>query len=154
MAKINTDQINGITVRYVDAQNGIKLYLLPCVPMDAGKIEKEHDFDLEGAIGKFPNELRQKARSIGERYIGRQLDAMSILLYANEREKFDEYAKKLEEKIKDFDYIHPELRLARTDVSAFFFRLYADLGIAPSEEAERAERQLRDYGPAVVVFPK
>ena len=44
--------------------------------------------------------------------------------------------------------------MARTDVTAFFIRLYADLGVAPVEEAERAERQLRDYGAGVVVLPK
>jgi len=33
---------------------------------------------------------------------------------------------------------------ARTDVTSFFMRLYADLGIAPKKAAEREERHIRD----------
>lgn len=151
---IHTEERNGIKNRYVQAQEGIRVYLLPNVPMDAGEIPTEKGFDLERAVGKFPKELQDRTRRIGEQYSGRQLDAISILLYAKERGKFDDYAKRLESKPNDFEFIHPELMMARTDVNAFFMRLYADLGIAPVEEAERAERQLRDYGIGVVVFPK
>lgn len=82
------------------------------------------------------------------------MDATSILLYTQEKGYFEEYARRLKAKPKDFEFIHPDLMQARTDVSAFFMRLYADLGIAPKEEAERSERQLKDYGVGVVVLPK
>jgi len=154
MAKINEETRDGIKTRYVGAQDGIRVYLLPNVPVDAGEIPTERGFDLEGAVSKFPEELQGRARRIGEQYAGRQLDAMSILLYAEERRKFDDYARRLESKPKDFEFIHPDLMMARTDVTAFFMRLYADLGTAPVEEAERAERQLRDYGIGVVVLPR
>ena len=154
MATIHTEERNGIKTRYVEAQEGIRLYLLPNVPIDAGEIPTEKGFDLEGAVSKFPETRQEKVRRIGEQYAGRQLDAISILLYAEERGKFDDYARRLESKPKDFEFIHPELMMARTDVTAFFMRLYADLGVAPVEEAERAERQLENYGAGVVVLPR
>ncbi|MDO8509447.1 MAG: hypothetical protein Q7S27_07265 [Nanoarchaeota archaeon] len=154
MAKINTEIREGITCRYVNAQNGIKLYLLPNVPLDAGEIPIEKGFDLEMAVSKFPENLKERVRKIGQSYSGRQLDATSILLYAEEKGSFEEYAKRLESKPKDFEYIHPDLMVARTDVTAFFMRLYADLGVAPKEEAEKSERLLSDYGVGVVMFPR
>ena len=154
MATIHTEERNGIRTRYVEAQGGIRLYLLPNVPMDAGEIPTEKGFDLEGTVSKFPETRQERVRRIGEQYAGRQLDAISILLYAEERGKFDDYAKRLESKPKDFEFIHPELMMARTDVTAFFMRLYADLGVAPVEEVERAERQLENYGVGVVVLPR
>jgi len=154
MAQINVEERNGIKIRYVNAQDGIRLYLLPNVPMDAGEIPAEKGFDLEGAVYKFPENVQDRVRAIGQSYNGRQLDATSILLYAQEKGCFEDYAKRLESKPEDFKYIHPDLMQARTDVTAFFMRLYADLGIAPKEEADRAERQVRDYGVGVVVLPK
>ena len=154
MAAIQTEIRKGIPCRYVDAQDGIRLYLLPNVPVDAGEIPVEKGFDLEKAVSTFPANLQERVRKIGQSYNGRQLDATSILLYAQERDCFEEYAKRLEAKPKDFDFIHPDLMQARTDVTSFFMRLYADLGIAPKEEADRSEKQLRDYGTGVVVLPK
>jgi len=152
MGTIHIEERNGIETRYVKAQDGIRLYLLPNVPMDAGEIPSEKGFDLEGAVSKFPETRQERVKKIGEQYIGRQLDTTSILFYAEERGKFDDYAKRLESKLKDFKFIHQDLMMARTDVTAFFMRLYVDLGVAPVEEAERAERQLRDYGVGVVVL--
>ena len=154
MATIQTEVINGISCRYVNAQNGIRIYLLPNVPMDAGEIPVEKGFDLEKAVSKFPVNLQERVRRIGQSYNGRQLDATSILLYAHEKDCFEKYASRLENKPDDFKFIHPDLMQARTDVTAFFMRLYADLGIAPKEEAERSERQLKDYGAGVVILPK
>jgi hypothetical protein len=154
MAHIQAEEVNGIETRFVPAQDGIRIYLLPNVPMNAGKIPKEGGFDLEGALESFPLGLRERVRKIGIKYQGRQLDATSILLYANERGQFEDYAQRLENKPKDFEFIHPDLMMARTDVTAFFMKLYADLGIAPKAEAESAERQVRDYGAGVVVMPR
>src|SRR3989344_256029 len=111
MATTHTEERNGIKTRYVEAQEGIRLYLLPNVPTDAGEILTERGFDLEEAVNKFPEKLRDRTRRIGEQYSGRQLDATSILLYAKEKGKFDDYAKRLESKPKDFEFIHPELMM-------------------------------------------
>lgn len=154
MAKIHLEEKNGIPYRFVKGQDGIRLYLLPHVPMDAGEIESEKSFNLEEAVSSFPEELQGRVKTIGERYKGRQMDAVGVLLYAHEQERFDEYAKRLEAKPRDFNYIHPDLMMARNDVTAFFLRLYADLGIAPKKEAESSERQVKNYGIGVVVFPK
>ncbi len=154
MANIQTEIVNGIETRYVSAQDGMRVYLLPNVPMNVGKIPREKGFDLEKALESFPTNMRGRVRQIGMKYQGRQLDATSILLYAHERGNFEDYARRLENKPKDFEFIHPDLMMARTDVTAFFMRLYSDLGIAPRAEAERAERQVRDYGIGVVVITR
>lgn len=145
---------NNIEIKCVKKQERAIFYSLPSIPIDAGEIPSEKGFDLENAVQKFPKSKQEEVRGIGKRYYGRQLDAISILLYAEEQGKFDNYLKKLESKIVDFESIHPELMMARTDVTVFFTRLYADLGIATIEEAERAERQLRNYGVGVVILPK
>ncbi|MEK6875631.1 MAG: hypothetical protein AABX30_03030 [Nanoarchaeota archaeon] len=123
MAKIQTEVRGGVSCRFISAQDGIRLYLLPNVPMDAGEIPVERGFDLEKTVSKFPESLQKRVRKIGQNYKGRQLDATSILLYAHEKDCFEEYAKRLEEKPKDFEFIHPDLMQARTDVTSFFMRL-------------------------------
>ena len=128
MATIHTEERSGIETRYVDAQEGIRIYLLPNVPMDAGEIPAEKGFDLEDAVSKFPEARQEKVRRIGEQYAGRQLDATSILLYAEEKGKFDDYASRLESKPEDFEFIHPDLMMARTDVNTFFMRPLCRLG--------------------------
>jgi len=152
MVAIHTEERRGVKLRYIEGQEGIRVYLLPNVPMHVGKIPAEKNFDLEAAVSKFPEELQERARKIGKKYAGRQLDAISILLYAKEQEKFEDYERRLNLKLKNFKYIHPDLMMARTDVTAFFMRLYADLGIAPVKEAEIAERQQKEYGAGVVVL--
>ncbi len=153
MAKVKTEVVNGIECRYVEAQDGIKVYLLPGVPMDAGDIPAERDFDLEEALEKVPITDKKRARRIAKMYKGRQIDTLSVLAYAEERGRFDEFAEILEAKPKDFAYIHPDLMMARTDVNAFFMQLLVDVGVAPKYEAERAKKLL-EYGTGVVVLPK
>ena len=154
MARIHEEVQGGVSVRYVEAQEGTKIYLLPNVPMDAGEIPTEEGFDLEDAVARLHAPVQDRGRRIGEQYDGRHLDAMSILLYAQEKERFDEFAARLEAKPDGFSTVHPGLMMARTDVTAFMMRRYADRGGAPEAEAERAERQVRDYGVGVVVLPK
>jgi len=154
MAKINTKTINGILCRYVNAQDGIRIYLLPNVPMNVGRIESETDFDLEKAVKIFDVEKQERVKNIGNLYRGRCLDTLSILKYAEEKGRFEEFEKRLKAKLADFEYIHPDLMMARTDVSLFFLQMYADLGIAPKKELEHSKRQLKQYGPGVIVFPR
>jgi len=154
MARIHEEERSGIRTRYVNAQDGIRVYLLPNVPMDAGEIPTEKGFDLEGAVSEFPEAKQERVRRIGKQYAGRQLDATSILFYAEERGEFDDFARRLESKPKDFEYIHPELMMARTDVTAFFMQMYVDLGIAPEQEAINAKRFKESYGLGVVIHPR
>ena len=153
MAKVKTEIVNGIECRYIEAQEGIKVYLLPGVPMDAGEIPREDGFDLEEALEKIPKTDKKRTRRICGMYKGRQIDTLSVLAYAEERGRFDEFAQRLEAKPKDFTYIHPDLMMARTDVNAFFMQLLVDVDVAPAEEARKAKKLL-EYGPGVVVLPK
>ena len=50
MAQIHTEEQNGVITRYVEAQDGIRIYLLPNVPIDTGEIPTERGFGLEGAV--------------------------------------------------------------------------------------------------------
>ena len=105
---------------------------------------------------KFAPEQKERARKIVGSYRGRQIDALSVLGYAKEQgdKMFDSFAGKLEEREKDFETIHPDLRYARTDIMAFFLGLLADLGKAPVKEAEAMEKLVKDYGPGIIVLPK
>jgi hypothetical protein len=167
--KINTilknmvvvEERNGIKCRYLNAQNGMRVYLLPNVPMDAGEIPVQEDLS-ESKINEFMKELKftqeqsDRARRIVGDYRGRHTDALSVLGYAKEQgdKLFDSFATKLEERKKDFETIHPDLMYARTDVMAFFLGLYADLGKAPVTEAEQMEKLVKEHGPGVIVLPK
>ena len=132
----------------------MRIYPLPVVPLNVGDIPVERDFDLDYAVSRFPKSLQARVRTIGEGFVGRQQDALSVLLYAKEQKEFDSYAQRLENPPRSFAFVHPDLMLARTDVTAFFMRLYADLGIARAEQAEEAENQIRSYGIGIRVFPK
>jgi hypothetical protein len=152
---------NGIECRYVNAQNGMRVYILPNVPMNAGDVPIQEDLnesDINGFMEelKFTQEQKERARKIVDNYKGRHVDSLSVLGYAKEQgdKMFDTFAGKLEERKKDFETIHPDLMYARTDVMAFFLGLYADLGKAPVKEAEAMEKLVKDYGPGVIVLPK
>jgi hypothetical protein len=161
MARIITEERNGITYRYVNAQDGMRVYLLPMVPIDAGQIPVQEDLN-DSKISEYMEELqftseqKERARRIAVDYRGRQIDALSVLGYAKEQgdNMFDTFAEKLEERKKDFETIHPDLRYARTDIMAFFLGLLADLGKAPVKEAEAMEELVKKYGPGIIVLPK
>ncbi|MEM4271795.1 MAG: hypothetical protein QXD13_01765 [Candidatus Pacearchaeota archaeon] len=128
MAKINVENHNGINVAYVNIQDGARVYLLPNVPVDAGKSESEGQIDLEEIISKIPKDAPKsvvdKTRDILGKYRGRLIDAASVLMYALEQGKFDKFAKRLDEMHEDFKNIHPDMMLARTDVTAFFLQIW------------------------------
>lgn len=151
---LHTEEINGLTVRYIDIEDEERVYLLPFIPIGY-PVRHECYVDLEGIVkDEFPQVHQERVKKIADKYVGRQLDTTSILLYAEEMGRFDEFAERLESKPKDFAYIHPNLMMARTDVTAFFMQMYADLGIAPREEADEIRKMVEDYGPGIVVSPK
>ena len=81
----------------------------------------------------------QRATKIVNNYVGLDLNALSVLAYAAERGKFDEFANKLEEHYKSsLTYVHPEARRVAQIPGAFraelfFLECYKDMGIKPSK---------------------
>ena len=91
-------------------------------------------------LGRLPHEMRGPAglRVVGvvKSYVGCDLDVISILTYAAEQNRFDEFVRKLEEyHQKHLQYVSPEARRnvevpgARA-VKTFFLSCYDTLGIS------------------------
>jgi len=83
-------------------------------------------------------EARKRAIKIVESFVGRDVDAISVLGYAAERGKFKEYAEKLEQHYEEnMKYVHPEARRISQIPGAvraerFFLNCYHEMGIKPS----------------------
>jgi len=98
----------------------------------------------ENILGKLPEDIRESVKprvlKIVNDYVGRDLDALSILAYAAERGMFEEFAKKLEENYKEnLCYVHPEARRIielggtfRTE--HFILDCYKEMGIKPQQQ--------------------
>jgi hypothetical protein len=57
------------------------------------------------------NPLKTRILEIVKKYEGRDLDAVSVLIYAAERKRVKEYIEKLENHFQDnLQYVHPEAR--------------------------------------------
>ena len=90
-------------------------------------------------VEKLPRDSRQSAKeratSIVDIYVGRDSDALSILSYAAERGRFDEFAGKLEQQLREnLGFVDPEIRRFAEipDVGkaqVFFLQCYEELGI-------------------------
>ena len=89
-------------------------------------------------------DVRLRASVIAENFVGTDLDALSILGYAAERGRFDEFAEKLE---KHYDwnlkYVHPAARRIRAIPGAiratqFFLQCYHEMDIQPRQPRETA----------------
>ena len=165
MGKVHTEERSGVAVQYVNVTDGEisgRVYLLPGVPMDAGKIPSDPAENIDGLVGiveskipeDAPADTSKRVESICNSYQGRLMDAASIMMYSLEQGRFDEFAVRLEEGIKEFDHIHPDLRYARTDMTAFMMRMLMDLGIAPPEKAQKAIDFDEKYGAGVFVIPE
>jgi hypothetical protein len=78
---------------------------------------------------------RERATRIAESYEGQDAHALSVLAYAAERGKFDEFAGKLERHFDEsLGYVHPEVRRdprvpSVVQTAAFFRACYTSLGI-------------------------
>ncbi len=94
-------------------------------------------------VGKLPKETqdaaKEKTHAILNSYAGRDIDALSVLGYAAEQNKFDEFVKKLESHHEtNLRYVHPGARRILTVPGAqraelFFLNCYKELGIEPKE---------------------
>ncbi len=142
--------------------DGARVYLLPVVPTDAGTIEQEPDISLEEAVSITLKDVSVEQRTkiegrvteILRRYDGRVVDASSILTYSLEQGRFEEFAQRLEKDPKEIFRVHPKLRMARTDITAFFMQMYIDLNIGDRKSAEQTIDFDKKYGPGILVHPK
>ena len=91
-------------------------------------------------VARLPENVREQAKeratSITNNYIGRDSNALSILAYAAERGRFEEFAGKLEKHCREYlCFVDPGVRrLAIPDVirtKNFFIQCYQELGIKP-----------------------
>lgn len=94
---------------------------------------------IDKIVAKLPEGVRasakERAASIVDSYIGRDADALSILSYAAERGRFDEFAGKLEKQCREnLGFVDPGIRRgvvipATLQAEAFFLQCYYELGI-------------------------
>lgn len=87
----------------------------------------------------LPEEKRevseQRAIQIATNYQSRDLDALSLLAYAAERGRFDDFAERLEAHYREnLQYVHPSSRksqrMPRVSITdEFFLECYGELGI-------------------------
>ncbi len=94
-------------------------------------------------IGKLPKDSRENAKKRAAKivtdYVGQDINALSVLAYAAEQGKFEEFAQKLEQHYQDnLQDVHPEARnnaripgAVRTE--KFFSDCYKSLGIEPQQ---------------------
>ena len=97
----------------------------------------------DNIVGKLPAAVRKSAKErstkIVNDYVGQDLNALSVLAYAAERGRFDEFAEKLERYYqKNLNYVHPEARKIASHPEAvraeeFFLDCYKAMGIKPQQ---------------------
>lgn len=81
--------------------------------------------------------LEPRVRRIVDGFEGREADAISVLMYAAERGRTDEFLKKLEGHYEDsLQYVHPEARRdpripGALRAEAFIFGCYQEMGVQP-----------------------
>ncbi len=108
------------------------------------KEEARTTFIEKSIIEKLPDEkrdsARQKINDIVNNYEGQDVNALSTLAYAAEKNRFDEFTGKLETHYNEsLQFVHPEARKLQQVPGAlraeyFFMRCYKELGIKPSTE--------------------
>lgn len=154
MSDIKSEIKDGITYTYLD-QDECRIYFSSQFPRDLWELPKDRELNLEATVLRnFSLEKMEPAKRMGELYKGRQNDVVSILIYAHEQNRFEEFYTLLEQKYNDFKEIPVEHRLARTDLTAFVIGLYAKLGFRPQDSADFSRKFVEFYGPGLLVFPK
>ncbi len=156
------ENLDGIEVKYKAVNysgKNARIYILPGVPLGAGDMPGDRlevgdalSFLDENLDGGIPEYARQRVKNILASYKGRRMDTMFVLRSAIEKNKFEEYADKLEKTFQDFERIPSIMRNARTDISAFFWKLYLELGDAEEEAAASWIDFNNEYGPGLLVF--
>ncbi|MBR9683124.1 hypothetical protein GOV03_01135 [Candidatus Woesearchaeota archaeon] len=97
---------------------------------------------IDGIVGELPRSVRESSKEraikIVDKYEGQDINALSILAYAAERGRFDEFAEKLEEHHqKNLCYVLPEARSGTpvlrgaARAAIFFVDCYKSMKIEP-----------------------
>jgi len=105
--------------------------------------DKRADFIDNVILKHFPEEerdpLRERVKSIAIDFDGRDLDALSVIAYAAEKGRFEEFAGKLESHSEEsLRYVHPEARRLTGVPGArraeqFFLNCYKELEVQPRQ---------------------
>jgi len=103
--------------------------------------EGRKHFIEESILSRLPEDQRdsanQRATKIINDYLGREVDTLSVLAYAAEQGRFEEFATKLEGHYKEnLQYVHPSARRLGSIPGArraevFFLDCYQALKIKP-----------------------
>ncbi|MBW3001046.1 hypothetical protein KY341_04175 [Candidatus Woesearchaeota archaeon] len=105
------------------------------------------EFIEEKIIAILPEDEREFARpkviDIINKYVGQDVNALSVLRYAAERGRFDEFMDKLEKHYAEsLIYVHPEAR--RVDgypgavrAELFFLECYKEMDIKPQKQTNK-----------------
>ena len=100
---------------------------------------------IEGSItGKLPEDLRERAKErateIVNYYVGQEVNALSVLAYAAEQGRFDEFAERLERHYQEsLQYVHPSARRIAgvpgvLRAEEFFLGCYQSMGVSPQDQ--------------------
>lgn len=82
------------------------------------------------------DDVRTRVNKIVNDFEGRDVDALSILSYATDQGRFEEFAGQLEGFHEEtFQYLHPRTKEpgVHNGVELFFIRCYTSLGVEPRE---------------------
>ncbi len=105
------------------------------------KEEKRINFIDQDIIAKLPENVRESAKTratkIVNAYVGQDVNALSVLAYAAECGRFEEFAEKLENHYQEsLAYVRPDMR-KRSDLfpgafraEMFFVDCYRSMGIS------------------------
>ncbi len=160
---INSDgNMNYGGIKVIGGDNdGATIYLVGAVPTEGVSFHKEPDMPLDVVVDltfeDIPSEKRSlyesRVRKILTAYDGRVKDASSVLGWSMEKNRFDEFAGRLERYANEIMRISPKARLARTDVTAFFMKAMLDLGTVEERIARPTIEFDKRYGPGFLTFP-
>ena len=97
-------------------------------------------------VAKLPDGERaegmRRASTIATNYVCTYMDALSIMSYAAEIGRFNEFAGKLEQHYKEsLQYVHPQARRVviipgAVRATQFFLNCYNEMGIQPRQSEE------------------
>ncbi len=155
--------------KYVNTQDGGRIYFIPGVPFDHVPdglgINSEHlNLSLDEAITilgqtlpttNLTKETIAKAKDLFEHFRGRWADIGTLLKHAIKQNRFDEIVDKLHTGYDQLEIVRipTMLRMARTDVTAFFMQLYLDLDVGDREEAQQAINFNKKHPPGIHFIP-
>jgi hypothetical protein len=103
--------------------------------------ERRKRFIEENIVALFPEAeraaIRERVETVVNNYRGQDLNAMSVIKYALDKGRMEEFLGKLQKNFEDYlQYVHPEARRnfsVRGSVTTenFFLQCYKELGVTP-----------------------